>query len=126
MPSHGGSCAKSQSPAGSGPSISFRKQYHAVYGASSRGIGIGKPIFARSEFSFPAAQGHARKWISKSLRAGGGPIADVGVHCIDTLRYILQDEVARVSGRGLFDDNSGDMEAAAALTLEFSKALWHR
>ena len=82
---------------------------------------IGKPVFARSEFSFPAAQGHARKWINDLSVAGGGPIADVGVHCIDTLRYILQDEVVRVSGRGLFDNNSGDMEAAAALTLEFAR-----
>jgi predicted dehydrogenase len=82
---------------------------------------IGKPIFARSEFSFPAAQGHARKWINDLSMAGGGPIADVGVHCIDTLRYILQDEVVRVSGRGLFDNKSGDMEAAATLTLEFSR-----
>jgi 1,5-anhydro-D-fructose reductase (1,5-anhydro-D-mannitol-forming) len=80
---------------------------------------IGKPVFARSEFSFPAAQGHSRKWINDLSVAGGGPIADVGVHCIDTLRYILQDEVVRVSGRGLFDNN-GDMEAAAALALEFS------
>ena len=82
---------------------------------------IGKPIFARSEFSFPAAQGHARKWINDLSVGGGGPIADVGVHCIDTLRYILQDEVVRVSGRGVFDKNSGDTEAAAALTLEFSR-----
>ena len=82
---------------------------------------IGKPVFARSEFSFPAAQGHARKWINDLSVAGGGPIADVGVHGIDTLRYILQDEVVRVSGRGVFDKNSGDTEAAAALTLEFSR-----
>jgi predicted dehydrogenase len=82
---------------------------------------IGRPVFARSEFSFPAAQGHARKWINDLSVSGGGPIADVGVHCIDTLRYILQDEVVRVSGRGLFENNSRDMEAAAALTLEFSR-----
>jgi predicted dehydrogenase len=82
---------------------------------------IGRPVFARSEFSFPAAQGHARKWINDLSVAGGGPIADVGVHCIDTLRYVLQDEVLQVSGRGLFDNNSGDMEAAAALTLQFSR-----
>src|SRR5256884_6726982 len=82
---------------------------------------IGRPIFARSEFSFPAAQGHARKWINDLSVAGGGPIADVGVHCIDTLRYILRDEVVRVSGRGRSDNNSSDTEAAAALTLEFSR-----
>src|SRR5690242_7449498 len=61
---------------------------------------IGKIVFARSEFSFPGGPGHARAWINDPAIAGGGPIADVGVHCIDSLRYILQDEVMRVSARG--------------------------
>jgi predicted dehydrogenase len=82
---------------------------------------IGKPVFARSEFSFQAKGGHARTWIADRAVAGGGPIADVGVHCIDALRYILHDEVLRVSARGVSDDQSGGMEAAAVLTLEFSR-----
>ena len=53
--------------------------------------------------------------------AGGGPVADVGVHCVDTLRYILEDEVERVSARGLEESVSRKMESAAALTLEFSR-----
>ena len=81
---------------------------------------IGRPVFARSEFSFQAKGGHARTWIADRAVAGGGPIADVGVHCIDALRYILQDEVLRVSARGISDDQSGGMEAAAVLALEFS------
>lgn len=79
---------------------------------------IGKLVFARAEFSFPANH-HARTWINDRSIAGGGPIADVGVHCIDALRYILQDEVQRVSVTGHADDHSGDVEAAAILTLEF-------
>jgi len=82
---------------------------------------IGRPIFARSEFSFPAGGGHARTWLNNASIAGGGPIADVGVHCIDTLRYVLQDEIVRVSARGMQDDKSGDVEAAAVLALEFSR-----
>jgi predicted dehydrogenase len=82
---------------------------------------IGKPVFARSEFSFQAKGGHARTWIADRAVAGGGPIADVGVHCIDALRFILQDEVLRVSARGVSDDKSGGMEAAAVLTLEFAR-----
>ena len=82
---------------------------------------IGIPIFARSEFSFSAGGGHPRKWLNNSSVAGGGPIADVGVHCIDVLRYILRDEVLRVSACGISDHGSGDVEAAAALTLEFSR-----
>jgi len=82
---------------------------------------IGRIVFARSEFSFPGGPGHARTWINDPAVAGGGPIADVGVHCIDTLRYILQDEVVRVSARGVQDNVSGQLEAAAALALEFSR-----
>ncbi len=82
---------------------------------------IGKPIFARAEFSFPGKTGHARQWLYDPAVAGGGPIADVGVHCIDGLRYILQDEVISVSARGTHDDVSGKLEAASAMILEFAK-----
>jgi predicted dehydrogenase len=81
---------------------------------------IGHPVFARSEFSFPAAHGHARTWINHPAIAGGGPVADVGVHCVDALRFILQDEVLRVSARGIAG-KPGDVEAGAALLLEFSR-----
>jgi len=79
---------------------------------------IGKPVSARSEFSFPVRT-HPRAWITNAKIAGGGPIADVGVHCIDALRYILGDEVARVAAIGISDPGSGDVEAAAVLSLEF-------
>jgi predicted dehydrogenase len=82
---------------------------------------IGKVVFARSEFSFPGGAGHPRAWIHDSSVAGGGPIADVGVHCVDALRYILQDEAVRVSARGLHEAASGTVESAAVLTLEFSR-----
>src|SRR5580765_4047361 len=82
---------------------------------------IGKIVFARSEFSFPGGAGHARVWLHDSAVAGGGPIADVGVHCVDALRYILQDEVIRVSARGVQAAGSGTVESAAVITLEFSR-----
>jgi predicted dehydrogenase len=82
---------------------------------------IGKPVFVRSEFSFPGGAGHPRTWLYNMKIAGGGPIADIGVHCIDTLRFILQDDIVKVSARGMHDKLSGPMEAAAALTLEFSQ-----
>ncbi len=81
---------------------------------------IGPVIFARAEFSFPANH-HARTWINDRSIAGGGPVSDVGVHCVDALRYILQDEVRRVTAVGRSDDHSGDVEAAATLTLEFRR-----
>jgi predicted dehydrogenase len=82
---------------------------------------IGRPIFARSEFSFFAGPEHPRTWIRDRALSGGGPIADVGVHCVDALRFILQDEVRKVSARAISDPDSGDIEAAATMTLEFSR-----
>ncbi len=80
---------------------------------------LGKPVFARSEFSFPART-HARKWLNNREIAGGGPIADVGVHAIDALRWILNDAIVRVNAIGVSDQDSGDVEAAAVLSLEFA------
>ena len=77
---------------------------------------IGDPILARAEFSFPGSK-HARTWLSDRSLAGGGPIADVGVHCIDALRYILQDEPTLVTACGRSDRLSGDVEAVAILFL---------
>ena len=81
---------------------------------------VGKVTFARSEFCYPG-RAHARTWLNQRAIAGGGPIADVGVHCIDTLRFILQDEVLRVSARTTADRDSGDVEAAGILSLEFGR-----
>ncbi|HKS73125.1 MAG TPA: Gfo/Idh/MocA family oxidoreductase [Terriglobales bacterium] len=81
---------------------------------------VGKPIFARAEFSYPG-RAHPRTWLTDATIAGGGPIADVGVHCIDALRFILDDEIVQVNAQGMNDDASGTVEAAAVLTLTFSK-----
>jgi predicted dehydrogenase len=84
------------------------------------GGAIGRPVFARSEFSFLAGATHPRKWLYDASVAGAGPIFDIGVHCIDTLRFILQDEVVSVSAAAARDELSGTVESAAALTLTFS------
>jgi len=80
---------------------------------------IGNPIFARCEFSYNGMQ-YPRQWINDPLLAGGGPIADVGVHCIDVLRFVLRDEVESVCACGSFEP-SGQLESAAALTLQFRR-----
>jgi predicted dehydrogenase len=82
---------------------------------------VGRPIFARSEFSFFADPSHPRKWLYDATVAGAGPIFDIGVHCIDTLRFVLQDEVVRVSATATADERSGTVESVAVLSLEFSR-----
>lgn len=80
---------------------------------------LGPIVYTRAEFSFPG-RGHVRSWISNAAIAGGGPIADVGVHCIDTLRYILGDEVVAVSAFTHSDEESREVEASAVVSLSFA------
>jgi predicted dehydrogenase len=79
---------------------------------------IGDPIFARSEFSY---QGLAavRKWIADPAIAGGGPIMDIGVHCADSLRFILGQEVKAIAALARYDEHWRNVEAAAVLNLQF-------
>jgi predicted dehydrogenase len=81
---------------------------------------LGKPLLAQSEFHYPALHS-PRTWIADASLACGGPIGDVAVHCVDALRYILQDEVASVFARAQHDQDSGRLESAAMLLLEFQK-----
>jgi 1,5-anhydro-D-fructose reductase (1,5-anhydro-D-mannitol-forming) len=60
-----------------------------------------------------------RTWICDPGLACGGPIGDVGIHCIDALRYVLAAEVSQVSTLGHGDPISGKVESHAALSLAF-------
>ena len=80
---------------------------------------IGRIVFARCEFSY-WGRDHARTWLGNRAISGGGPVADVGVHCIDALRYALASEVEEVSALATQDAHSGEVEAAAELNLRFA------
>ena len=79
---------------------------------------IGRPLQARAEFCYAGLK-HPRGWINDPGLACGGPIADIGVHCIDVLRFVLQDEVMTVHTSAIEDEASQPFEAAAILTLGF-------
>lgn len=80
---------------------------------------LGESTQARAEFHY-WNQGHGRAWINDPRLACGGPMADVGIHCIDALRFILQEEVTHVTTIAQGDDRSAPMESSAIATLEFS------
>ena len=82
---------------------------------------IGRTTFAHADFSFFAPPNHPRTWLHDRSVAGGGPVADIGVHCIDTLRFVLNDEVEEVTAVASKDERSHDVEASAVLTLRFSR-----
>jgi len=84
---------------------------------------IGEPQMAHAEFAYPA-QKAPRRWIADATLACGGPIADVGVHCMDALRFVLGREVETVSTVARKDAASGEVDAVASLQMEMSGGLY--
>lgn len=84
---------------------------------------IGEPQFAQAQFAYPA-QKAPRVWISDPALACGGPIGDVGVHCVDALRFVLGREVETVSTLARKDGRSGVVETIASLQMEMSGEMY--
>lgn len=78
---------------------------------------IGKPRLAHLQFCYDAERS-PREWIYDPSLACGGPIGDVGIHCIDAMRFLLQDEPVAVSTLARKDDRSGVVESSAVIALE--------
>lgn len=79
---------------------------------------VGSPVMAQAQFAYPAARSR-RAWIYDPALALGGPIGDVGVHCIDALRFVLGTDVAAVSTLAHRDADSGAVESHAVVGLDF-------
>lgn len=82
---------------------------------------IGKPLLARATFVAPMLQS-PRTWVHDPKLATGGPLADIGVHCIDTLRYVLGDEIESLMFKAEYDSHS-PLESAASGVLRFSRGV---
>ncbi|HEY3989826.1 MAG TPA: Gfo/Idh/MocA family oxidoreductase [Acidobacteriaceae bacterium] len=90
---------------------------------------IGTPVFASAHFCF-LSRNSPRIWIDDSGMACGGPIGDVGIHAIDALRFLLEQEVVAVSTlardgepRSPSPTSERELEESAAITLEFSRGV---
>jgi 1,5-anhydro-D-fructose reductase (1,5-anhydro-D-mannitol-forming) len=81
---------------------------------------IGDPVYGRAEFVYDARLSH-RGWLYDRRVAGGGPVFDIGVHCLDTLRYVLDDEVIETDSELEPEPTDTRTEATAALQLRFSR-----
>jgi len=79
---------------------------------------IGKPVLARAAFVAPLVSS-ARTWINDPQLATGGPLADVGVHCLDTLRYVLRDEIKTVMAQAQYD-SKWVLEASGTALFHFA------
>ncbi len=88
---------------------------------------IGAPVFASAHFCFLAGNS-PRTWIDDGAMACGGPIGDVGIHAIDALRFLLQQEVLAVTTLARTSTTQApspehELEESAAITLEFNRGV---
>ncbi len=81
---------------------------------------LGQVVLARADFVYDARLSH-RGWLFDRAIAGGGPVFDIGVHCLDTLRFVMQDEVVSVKSELSPQPTDRRTEASAQLLLRFSR-----
>ena len=60
-------------------------------------------------------------WMLEKARSGGGPMLNLGVHWIDLLRWVLDDEVVEASGTNVRTNTQYDIEDSSFAHLRFSR-----
>jgi len=112
-----------------------KAQVHLMVGQSQRFLNVvqrtreivqsgelGNIIFAKTHYTFHVERS-PRTWVWDKAVAGGGPVFDLGVHCIDLMRHVLNQDVigARsfLSPPGINPRNQ--VEKAAVVALQFQK-----
>jgi len=83
---------------------------------------IGEVSFARSEFIYDGSISK-RSWLWDKHAAGGGPLFDVGIHCLDSIRFVLNDTVSDVESMMRFPEAENSVEKASLLSLRFSRGV---
>ncbi|OGU27224.1 MAG: hypothetical protein A2X66_08860 [Ignavibacteria bacterium GWA2_54_16] len=81
---------------------------------------LGRIVSARADYLYDARLSH-REWLYDRAIAGGGPVFDIGVHCLDTLCYVLDDRVESVKSHLSPLPTTTATERSAILTLSFRK-----
>jgi predicted dehydrogenase len=80
----------------------------------------GEITAVRSEFIYDASMSK-RSWLFDRKEAGGGPTFDIGVHCLDSLRFILDDEVESTHSVLAPVPTATRTESSSLLSLRFGK-----
>ncbi len=83
---------------------------------------LGRITFARADFFYDARL-TKRNWLFDRTIAGGGPVFDVGVHCLDTLRFVLSDDVSSATGHIFPTPTETSTEATASISLQFKSGI---
>lgn len=86
--------------AGKQLAIGYMMKYHNLHEKAKELLqtgGLGKVCEARAQFTcwYPEIAG---AWRQKKALGGGGALMDLGVHCIELLEFLLDEEIQEVKG----------------------------
>ena len=81
---------------------------------------IGEITFARSEFIYDASNSQ-RAWLWDKKVAGGGPLFDIAIHCIDALRFVLDDTVTGAHSVMRTGGDENIVEQSNIVSMRFTK-----
>jgi 1,5-anhydro-D-fructose reductase (1,5-anhydro-D-mannitol-forming) len=81
---------------------------------------IGKVEFVKAEYMFDARLS-LRRWMCDRKTTSGGATFDIGVHCLDTIRFLLDDDVVSLKSQLAPIPTEAATERTSLLALKFSK-----
>jgi 1,5-anhydro-D-fructose reductase (1,5-anhydro-D-mannitol-forming) len=81
---------------------------------------IGKVTFVKTEYLYDARLSQ-RQWLQDKKTAGGGATFDIGVHCLDTIRFLLDDEIVSVKSQLAPAPTETETEQTSLVALKFSQ-----
>ncbi len=84
---------------------------------------IGDVTFAQSHFIYDV-RNSKRNWVLDKHAAGGGPLFDIAIHCLDSLRFVLNDDrIQSVKSILMPVHSAGNVEMTSVLSLQFSTGI---
>jgi 1,5-anhydro-D-fructose reductase (1,5-anhydro-D-mannitol-forming) len=83
---------------------------------------IGSVEFVKAEYMYDARISQ-RRWLLDKKVAGGGAAFDIGVHCLDTIRFLLDDEIVSVKSQLAPTPTETKAERTSLLALKFSQGI---
>ncbi len=83
---------------------------------------LGTIQYVRTEYIYDSRLSK-RRWLFDRALAGSGPLFDIGVHCLDTMRFVLDDEVESVCSQLHPLPTSDRTEDTAFVNIKYSKGI---
>lgn len=103
----------------------FWPYYAKVRDLIDQGV-LGRIVSIRTQFSHSGIGKYykpASDWFLDPAKAGGGPLADLGVHHFDVLRWMAGAEVTEVTALMSGMDDAGSLEDNALVNLRFANGM---